>query len=276
MRLAWLLILGACGCGRVAFDVTVDGPARDASPDAFVLGAWSNPTPVAITGNPFDDPSMTLDGLELYMNQGPIVLASTRATTADPWSPPLAVAGLPATFYSPHISGDGLTLWGVIQNGTFDIAVATRTTRQAPWTMTTTVLEVSSTTSDDDGPAVTSDRLTMVVESQRNGPRDVFLASRTSTLQPWSTPTPVMAITAAGGGGRPHITDDRLAIYFEAAGDIWITTRASTSDAFGTPHVVSELSSPQAEQDPWISADQRHAIFGSNRSGQFQLWESFR
>jgi hypothetical protein len=278
VRFAWLAVLGAgaCGCGRLAFDPSVDARGVDAVPADVALGAWSDPTVVAITGSPYDDPSMTADGLVLYMNQGAAVLASTRGSTADAWSAPAPVIGLPSTFYSPHISADGLTLWGTIQGATFDVGVATRADRLSPWAMTMTIAEVSSAASDDDGPSVTNDQLTLLLDSRRDGPLQIYESSRTSVIQPWSPAVPVNEINSIGGGGRPHMTDDRLAIYFEANNDIWIATRASANAPFDPPHVVPELSSAMSEQGPWVSADQRHVMFGSNRGGTFQIWEAFR
>jgi hypothetical protein len=259
------------GCGRFGFgEASADAPGGDAAPAS---GPWNAPTLIDLGLPSLDDPSMTADGLELFCNQGPLVFVSTRAAPTDPWPAPTQVTSLPSPFFSPHISDDGLTLWGA--NGVVDIVVTTRSDRTDSFGPTTTVTEVSSPATDD-GPAVTSDGLVMVFDSNPTGSTHLYLSSRAAVTLPWSTPA-LIAELAVTTGARPDLSVDKLTIYFEAMNDLYFAQRATIQDPFGAPQLIPELSpSTTAEFDPWISIDQHHMLFASSRTGDVQLYEAAR
>ena len=79
---------------------------------------------------------------------------------------------------------------------------------------------------------------------------------------------------------RPAISADRLTVYFQGDGvpgnDIWQMQRNSVAETFADPVPAAAFNSTGNEEDPWVSADHRTALFISNRSGQFQLWQATR
>ena len=66
-------------------------------------------------------------------------------------------------------------------------------------------------------------------------------------LGPWGAPTAIPITPVADDD--PSATGDLLELYFNREEDIYVVTRASTADPWGTPEVVDELSSAEAETE---------------------------
>src|SRR5690349_20008434 len=71
-------------------------------------------------------------------------------------------------------------------------------------------------------------------------------------LGPWGLPT---ALFPGGGDDDPTLTGDLLELYFNRNSDIYTSTRASVTDAWGTPALVTELSTVYNETTPEITYD---------------------
>lgn len=54
------------------------------------------------------------------------------------------------------------------------------------------------------------------------------------------------------------------------------TSRAATTDAFGPLQPMPELSSPQREQDAWVSPDGHTIYFVSDRTGNYDIYTATR
>lgn len=69
----------------------------------------------------------------------------------------------------------------------------------------------------------------------------------------------------------PSMTNEELSLYFSSAtgglNDIWVARRTLTSDPWGSGALVTELSSPQNDQDPEVSADGLNMFLSSDRGG---------
>ena len=69
----------------------------------------------------------------------------------------------------------------------------------------------------------------------------------------------------------PSMTDEVRELYFASASggqtDIWVARRALDGDPWGSGALVSELSSPQNDEDPEVSADGLNLFFSSDRGG---------
>ena len=69
----------------------------------------------------------------------------------------------------------------------------------------------------------------------------------------------------------PSMTNEGLSLYFSSAtgglNDIWVARRTLTSDPWGSGALVTELSSPQNDQDPEVSADGLNMFLSSDRGG---------
>jgi Tol biopolymer transport system component len=91
----------------------------------------------------------------------------------------------------------------------------------------------------------------------------------------WSTPTWV-GVTA--GADDPTLTADLRELYFNLNDDIYLATRSTASDAWGTPVVVTQLSSG-VDTTPEVSADGLTMMLASDRIGTLgstDLWISTR
>lgn len=97
----------------------------------------------------------------------------------------------------------------------------------------------------DDDPTLTGDML----ELYFNRNADIYVATRSATDQPWSTPTVVNELSTQFNETTPEITYDGLTIYLastrpggDGADDIYVATRATRGDTWSTPVQVPELS----------------------------------
>lgn len=266
MRAIWWWLV-AVGCG-------------DNQP---VLGAWGSPTPIALdVQGTLDDPSLSSDELELYVNVADTdIYEATRPSRGAPWSPPvrldvLASGGREGT---PGISADGLTLYFTSsRDGSFDIWMTTRTSRHAPWSVPHAVPELNSPAEDFD-PTPSADDLSIVFTSARDGTADLFLATRASRDAPWGPPAKLSVSGPAHDAG-PMLSSDGLTLYFDSSrdgtNDLFEAHRARTTDPFDPPAPITELDTFANEDDAWISLDSRRFVFSSDRSGVRTLWEASR
>lgn len=267
----------------------VDGHQADAMADAMVDAMADAPPGVGPFGTPGiivlvpgigvdDDPSMTSDLLELYFNRENDIFVAKRASVGAQFGLGVKIAEVSSSSNEtgPSVSGDGLTLYFASDRaptlGFNDIWEATRASRSNPWGARVHVTELSSA-ADDSGIAVTNDNKSVVFASDRTaGNGGLFLSTRAQVSAAWGTPVLLSAVQQASRQNSPMLSDDGLSltwdINFGNGGDFYGSTRATTSAAFGTPALLSDLSSPTADDnDLWISADGHHCVFLSNRGG---------
>jgi hypothetical protein len=270
-----------------AVDGAIDGPSADAPADAVIeLGPWSTPavmTIATLAGD--DDPTLTEDRLEIYFNRANDIYRATRASLSDAWSTPVVDVQLSSAAGegTPEITSDGLTIFFMSDRasgvGGQDIWMATRASRSDPWGAPTLVPGVNSTGADRDG-AVTNDLLTIVLTRTVNNVSVLFTSTRASSTTDWPPATALTELNMPDANGGIY-AQDRLTVYFTSVrggtSDLYVATRDSTSAAFAAPVAISELNTSNAEEvDIWVSADQRHAVFVSNRGGMTRLYETSR
>ena len=69
----------------------------------------------------------------------------------------------------------------------------------------------------------------------------------------------------------PSMSHEELDLYFTSPtgglNDIWVARRTLTSDPWGSGMLVTELSSPQNDEDPELSVDGLNMFFSSDRGG---------
>ena len=233
------------GCGRFGFDSGppgADAPAGDTgaidSVDALPpSGPFSPAVPVSInTASIEDDPSLTGDGLELYFN-------------------------------SDRAGGSGSN----------DIWVATRARIEDPWGAPRAVVELN-TTGDDATPDVSRDGLTLYWAAPgAAGVKDLWFSSRPDRASPWGARQRIVELASAADEAGPALTPDGLTIYFardpSGTDDIYTSTRASTSAAWGTPVQLVELGGAGVlDSEPFVNGSNTLLLFYSARSGNNDLW----
>ena len=103
---------------------------------------------------------------------------------------------------------------------------------------------------------------------------------------PFAAPTVVTELEAPDGSDdeKPTLTSNLLEIYFlsdcdggPGQGDVWHSTRATVTDTWSAPELVSAVSTPSHEKSPAISADGTVLWVGSDRdggAGGIDIWVS--
>jgi hypothetical protein len=281
-RAVAIVAIGACGFGPASSagagsdalvpDSPGDGPSDAAPP----TGPWGTATVVFPGGVADDDPTLTADLLELYFNRNSDIYVTTRTAIGSPWSVPSLVTELstasPET--TPEITSDGLTIF---LSRSDDIYVATRPNRATAWSTPVVVTELDSA-SIDAASAPTDDLLAIVLTSDRlTVYSDLFISTRATVAAVWSAPVPLAEVNSAYADFSPMLSQDRLTIYFDSGRngvdeDLYMATRTTTALPFSTPTPITELDTPAAEDDPWVSPDGHHIVF--ERAGQ--LYEASR
>ncbi len=130
----------------------------------------------------------------------------------------------------------------------------------------------------DDDPSATGDLL----ELYFNREEDIYVVTRASTADPWGTPEVVDELSSAEAETTPEVSYDGLTIYFASTraptlggNDIWMATRASRADPWGTPEHVPELSSAAAEGAP-VMADATTILIDTDRAGTLDIFIATR
>jgi hypothetical protein len=130
---------------------------------------------------------------------------------------------------------------------------------------------------NDGGPCISADGLTLYFSSNRPGNQGVWgiwFATRSTTSDPWAEPVNLgPPINTPDGTAAPRLSADGLSLYFcssrpggYGSDDIWVSTRASTSEPWGEPvNLGPVVNSSVWEARSSISADGLSLYFGSNR-----------
>jgi len=91
------------------------------------------------------------------------------------------------------------------------------------------------------------------------------------------------SVNSVSRDGSPSLTADELTLYFVSSrpgslnDDTWVARRASKTDNFDAPQLLTELASPSFESSPNLSRDGRTLYFISDRgSGDADVWAATR
>jgi len=305
-----VLLLGASACLLVHVQfVRAD----------FVFG---EPTPVPSLNSASADwkPSITADGLNLYFASNRDhganfcyhdIWVATRATKDEPWGSPRNLGPPVNTSYPdahPSVSADGLELyfsdvWSALTSGCDsrpggygrgDLWVSKRTTREADWGPPINLgPEVNS--SDFDGiPHISADGLSLYFSSERAAGLgfDLYVTMRATKDDPWGPPADLGAGVNTGAGEYvmyPFVSPDGLSLFFtgtrssEGRGDIFMSTRSSTTDSWGWPSRFAALNSSRNDEGLTFSVGDSTLYFVRSNPynlnpqnpalGSFDLWQ---
>lgn len=279
------------------------GPAMDL--EASTPGAHDNFNTVGIEGCPFvsrDDKKLFIASDRPGGEGGLDIWVSTRAGPDEPWGEPVNV-GAPvnsaANDFCPTLARDGHTFYFVSTrevagscgggdiyvtrlrgSGEFDeprnlgCSVNSEYNEFSPFPIpqagTEPVLYFSSTRPRPAGNGVGGD---IYVTRSRGG---VF-----------GPPELVPGINSLADDGHPNVRRDGLEIFFysqrsdlpgaQGGPDIYVATRASTSDPWSTPvNLGPDMNSPASETRPSLSWDGAELYFGSTRQGSSDVYVTSR
>jgi len=299
---------GTAGAGGAAGGGT--GGASGAAGGSGTLGdlgelEFGPPMAIVTLSSPEldDDPTFTADLRELYFSSArnggggpsPVVSGdnlwvSKRAAANEPWPAPERVDELNSTAYDalPGISGDGLTIWVSTDRdggeGDFDIWRFTRNGRSDSWGAGTPVAEINSS-SEDLAPHVSGGGRRMVFTSRRpaeHAGRNLFIASRQTLTDPWEEPIARSELNSSGDDSEGRLVWNGLVMVFSSdrpgsnGRDLYYAVRESLKDPFSEPQPVPGVNSLADDSDPWLSEDLSYMMFSSDRSGNTELYQTWR
>ena len=184
---------------------------------------------------------------------------------------------------------DGLTLYfasdRMFDPGGHDVYAATRPTLDADFTNPVVLGSISSV--DSEGRLVTADGYVGYYWSDgvTGLTSDIMTVTRTDLGQPFAGAgaQPVPSLATATWEYDPWPTPDGRRVYVSITDMVvggnqalWFVERASPADAFGPPQLVSTVDTPDYEDNPALSGDERLLVFSSNRGGDHDLYYARR
>jgi Tol biopolymer transport system component len=166
------------------------------------------------------------------------IASRTGVTTFAPATPIAMLSSDAVDESGPDVSADGTTMYYARsdpQSAEPDIAVAVRTTPDAPFEQTDTTLvdAVNQPTTIERNPTISPDGLELYFESDRGNGNRIYVATRTSADQPFGPPADVAELNSVGNSNKdPALSADGRTIYFasnrngtEGGLDLWAARR---------------------------------------------------
>ncbi len=230
-----------------------------------------------------------------------LLVASARTDDDDEdaprfsdWSAPVNLGppvNTPFAEMNPFISKDGRSLYFTCFNcpgnlGGSDIWVSQRASVSDPWGTPQNLGPNINSTSNDAGPALSSDGHRLYFGSNRPGGfggNDIYVSRRQNKRDDFAWQPPVNlgsgVNTLADDQGPEYFEDDEtgiITLYFASnrpggpgGNDIYASTlnEVKEDETFGPAVLVTELSSPFDDQGPAIRRDGLEIFLGSNRPG---------
>jgi hypothetical protein len=202
-----------------------------------------------------------------------------------PWGTPQLVSEISESAYDdddPVFTADRLELYFNSDRGDggdSDIWVSVRSSTGDPWGAPQEVTELNSPQSDSNA-IVSPDGLTLWLNSGRTGETEIYVSTRQSRTQSWSTPVLVPELNTAVGDVPCAVSADLRTIIVGSkpggAWDLYQATRSSAAVPWGTPQPLTELNAPQDDISAWMSADGLLIYFDSERTGDLDIYWASR
>ncbi len=218
-----------------------------------------------------------------------------RPTTSDPWDPPVNLGPTVNTAYSEilsTISPDGLSLYICDHQdprpggyGSDDLWVATRETTDDDWGAPVNLGPPINSAYAEVSCAISPDKLSLYLQSNRPGTLggcDIWVTTRETTDDDWSEPVnlgPTVNSSSSSWDGAGIISSEGLVLFFDSSRpgghggyDVWLTTRAMTSDPWSPPVNAGPLINTSAN-DWWPSISRDGFILYFLRAGS-GMWQA--
>ena len=251
---------------------------------------WSEPVLLAELNG--DDgyearaPCLSRDGLTMYFDRkisgvsadpGHIVEAY-RDTPEGPFTTERIVNEIFVENYqaNPWISDDELRLYYNEGDpvGGARIKMAERATTGDPWVHVRTFDELHEYGYVDIDATLTADDLVIVFDSPfrpgSTGGHDLFMASRTSTEEPFGNIRELSEINTTENESGPSLLPDGLTLYFNSTNrdehtgsNVFKATRSSLIEPFGNVQLISypDYSTMKGEVGCYVTADEKYLYF---------------
>jgi hypothetical protein len=231
------------------------------------------------------------------------IYKSTRESTNDEWGPLVNLGTKVNTTNDESawsVSADDQSLY--LQSdrsggyGNYDLWVTTWTehinrkdkSTYFDWCDPINLGSIVNSSSYEYHPYISSDGLSLYFCSNRsggNGSYDLYVTTRASLTTSWGPPVNLgSTVNSSNGDYQPCISQDGLSLFFVSTRpggfgydtDIWMTTRASSSDPWGKPVNLGSPINTLAQDDmPRLSADNSILYFCSVREGGYGLYDLY-
>jgi Tol biopolymer transport system component len=209
---------------------------------------------------------------------------SVDSTGSGPFGTPMPVSQIndPLADDDPALSVDLLEL--VFDSERIDgvdgnLYVSRRTDATSPWSAPALITETMSA-SDEDGPNISPDGLTLTFSSNRLGGDDLFMSTRTSPTSAWSMPTVISELKTTSYEQDLSMTADGLfgVFWSDRLGndDLFMTSRASTALPWDPPVPLNELNTTDVEEGPAVVPDGTAIVFVRDRGLGFEIYLAVR
>ena len=250
----------------------------------ILTALWAVPTALVLTVRAQDQPSTRGTDADLVF-RNPANLGPTVNSSADEYDPAISADELELYFNSYRPGGLGEA----------DLWVTTRKTKADPWGSSVNLGPTVNSPAGDKAPSLSADGLSLYFSSGRPagiGGQDLWVTTRKTRSSPWGQPANLgPTVNSAANEHSPYISADDLTLYFaeqpdqlerpggSGNGDIWVTTRKTKRDPWGTPvNLGPTVNSSAWDQAPSISDDGLSLYFDSERGGvdESAIWVTKR
>lgn len=296
--LRYLAVLSVIACGSVRNPGSGGGPADappgDAPPGDAMLGCaptapftvQNELTSIDTTGSN-ECASLSDDGMTMWFSAGRAggaggfdIYTATRTTPLTQAFGNVAsvtVLNSSGDERCPRITRDGRTVFAsdgppatTQADHLYRIVVATRADATSPLSAFAPLDPVNGATGvRDAAPYILPDGQAIYFVSDRinAGVYTLFRAERTGASFGDAKPVDITGLPASAMSNQynPMVTPDELTLYFQALSDVYVATRASTSEPFRDPTLLTGVVGPLS----WISADncQAYLVKGEASGG---------
>ncbi len=173
--------------------------------------------------------------------------------------------------------------------------MTTRKSKDESWGTPVNLGQPVNSSEFEGAPCISHDGLSLYFVSSRpgsNGWLDIWVATRKTKDDPWETPVNLgPTVNSAAAENGPSISADSLSLYFSShiggeyrseglgSADIWVTTRKSKNDPWGTPvNLGPTVNTSDSESAPCISIDGLSLYFHSDHPGfgNTDIWVTTR
>ncbi|MFC1765643.1 protein kinase [Planctomycetota bacterium] len=275
----------------------------------FLQGFWqSTPTDLGPTLNSAMQERVgpvSADGLSFYFTAGgrrPVtwdIFKTTRRSVSDPWGPPVKLGPPVNTEYGEQVtdlSVDGLSLYLSSDRpggyGKHDLWVSTRESIDDPWGSPVNLGPKINSAHREGSLCFSSDGLELYVHvggrpGGQGGP-DLWRATRTTRQDDWSELNNLgPLVNGPRDDTSPCISPNGLLLFFSSwrssgyeteAGELWVTTRPTTSDPWGAPVNLGPTINANRgnwEQIPRLTPDGSVLYFSTmdGRNSGLNMWQ---
>ena len=202
-----------------------------------------------------------------------------------PWGAPTRLASISSADidWGPTARGDQLELYFASNrpgSQFTDIYVSTRASTTSSWGAPVLVAPLNSSGSEDQ-PCLSPDGLTIYFGGYRDANfYDVYTSTRSSVGGTWGTAVMVPELNTGSTEAPVYLSADGLLMLLSSNRDgnfdLYASTRASTSQAWGAPIALPALNSPDSEYDAYFSEDRLTVYFSSDTGGNLDLYMATR